>query len=406
MATKATSKQIQGMLGESGFQTQATLATATPVVICQMNLKLNQVKPYERNPRKAPNPEYENIKKGVRETGTINSFLSVTLRPGDDLYTIRSGGKTRYEVLRDLYEETGDERFNLLHCLFIPWSNESTVLATHLVENIIRAPMTLIDKAYATQALQEEIEQELGQKLNRVQFLKQAQLLSYPISRRSHIRMEEAIVLDQIIPAAMQGGLGVRALDDIKLLKESCHKIPELKQAQINAIFENTLSALDDENFQLKQLRPALCNAYASAIKKAPEQIDLILDGVNPGTEDEKQLADPIPKQPANKKQRDQQSTPALLKAAFTLAIEIAQFDNIEQFISESDEYPGFSIQPNQQEIGEGWSLCRFLQAIFQRQGTKVFENVDLISPASLTDDKLKKCFLLLMHCRAISEVT
>jgi len=47
---------------------------------------------------------------------------------------VESGGNTRLKILKELYKETADEAFNTVHCLFIPWKSESTILTAHLIE--------------------------------------------------------------------------------------------------------------------------------------------------------------------------------------------------------------------------------------------------------------------------------
>jgi ParB family protein of integrating conjugative element (PFGI_1 class) len=97
---------------------QPDLGHAQPLVV-----PLEQIHPYERNPRHGINPEYDRIKASIREAG-LDQSLTVTRRPGATDYIVHSGGNTRLLVLKALYEETGDARYAAVPCLFKPWHRE------------------------------------------------------------------------------------------------------------------------------------------------------------------------------------------------------------------------------------------------------------------------------------------
>ncbi|MCP4332185.1 MAG: ParB N-terminal domain-containing protein, partial [Gammaproteobacteria bacterium] len=113
-----------------------------------MMVPLECIHPYERNPRQGTNPEYDRIKASIRATG-LDQSLTITQRPGATDYIVHSGGNTRLRVLKSLYEETGDDRYATVTCLFKPWHCESEVLLAHLRENDLRGGLTFIDKARA-----------------------------------------------------------------------------------------------------------------------------------------------------------------------------------------------------------------------------------------------------------------
>ncbi len=107
-----------------------------------------RIQPYERNPRHGRNPEYDRIKDSIRSNG-LDQPLVITQRPGAADYIVHAGGNTRLLILKELYEETGDERFSRIQCVFRPWRRESDVLLAHLRENDLRGSLTFIDKARA-----------------------------------------------------------------------------------------------------------------------------------------------------------------------------------------------------------------------------------------------------------------
>ena len=76
-----------------------------------------RIQPYERNPRHGRNPEYDRIKDSIRSNG-LDQPLVITQRPGAADYIVHTGGNTRLLILKELYEETGDERFLCIQCVF------------------------------------------------------------------------------------------------------------------------------------------------------------------------------------------------------------------------------------------------------------------------------------------------
>jgi ParB family protein of integrating conjugative element (PFGI_1 class) len=91
-----------------------------PVSEMAMVLTLDQLRPNPDNPRTTRNPRYEDIKASIRTRG-LDSIPKVTRDPdGEDVFIFSDGGNTRYEILCDLWQETGDERFYRVHTIFKP----------------------------------------------------------------------------------------------------------------------------------------------------------------------------------------------------------------------------------------------------------------------------------------------
>jgi ParB family protein of integrating conjugative element (PFGI_1 class) len=82
-------------------------------------LPVTAIRPYDRNPRRADNPEADRIAASIR-AGGLDQPLVVTQRPGDAHYLVRAGGNTRLRILQTLFAQTGDPRFGHVHCLFRP----------------------------------------------------------------------------------------------------------------------------------------------------------------------------------------------------------------------------------------------------------------------------------------------
>lgn len=125
------------------------LARLDPVSPTTLVLPVADIKAYDHNPRLAENREYPRLKDSIRTRRGLTTPLTVTKRPGDDLYTIGAGGNSRLRALKELAEETGDEAFAFITCRFEPWDSECQVLANHLIENDIRGYILFGDKARA-----------------------------------------------------------------------------------------------------------------------------------------------------------------------------------------------------------------------------------------------------------------
>ncbi|CAN0585523.1 unnamed protein product, partial [Laminaria digitata] len=122
-------------------------------------MPLSDLQPYEHNPRHGFNAEYQRIKSSIRAQG-LDQPLVVTQRPGERHYVPLVGGNTRLKILQELYQETRDERFGTVNCVYRPWTEESQVLLAHLRENELRGSLIFIDKALAVMDLKAILESE------------------------------------------------------------------------------------------------------------------------------------------------------------------------------------------------------------------------------------------------------
>ncbi|MGX2041521.1 hypothetical protein ACWJKU_15535 [Methylocaldum sp. MU1018] len=131
MSRKTTIPDVRGLLLEGNFGASRDLPATDPLTTTQMLL---EIKPYDRNPRRELNPRYHDIKDSIRAHAGLNNPLTVTRRPGDELFMVESGGNTRLMILKELWQETQHESFRRVHCLFVPWKSESHVLSAHLTK--------------------------------------------------------------------------------------------------------------------------------------------------------------------------------------------------------------------------------------------------------------------------------
>lgn len=150
-----TSQDMAGKLLAAGFERSGPAATALsdPIADTPMVVTLDQLRPYDHDPRMKRNPAYEEIKASIRERG-LDAAPAITRRPGEDHYIIRNGGNTRLAILRELWSETKDERFFRISCLFRPWPERGEIIALtgHLAENELHGGLTFIERACTSSA--------------------------------------------------------------------------------------------------------------------------------------------------------------------------------------------------------------------------------------------------------------
>lgn len=170
-----------------------------------MVVTLEQLRPYELNPRVTVNPLYAEIKASIRERG-LDTAPAITRRPGESHYIIRNSGNTRLAILRELWAETKDERFFRIPCLFRPWPTqggmrgEIVALTGHLAENELHGTLTFIERALGVEKARELYEQESGGKpMTQVELARRLAADGYPVPQPHISRMRDAV--QYLLPA-------------------------------------------------------------------------------------------------------------------------------------------------------------------------------------------------------------
>ena len=168
-------------VGNPGNKSRELPIQADPRHDCQIELAVDDIRPYENNPRRAANARFAEIKESIRSSG-IRSPLTVTRRPGEDHFIVEAGGNTRLLAIQQLWSETRDTRFQKLIVLFRPWRSESHVLTSHLIENELRGEMTFWDKANGVVALKAQLEDEKGRALSLRQLEEELKAVGFSVN--------------------------------------------------------------------------------------------------------------------------------------------------------------------------------------------------------------------------------
>jgi len=221
-----TSQAMAGKLLAAGFERSGPSATALsdPIADTPMVVTLDQLRPYDHDPRKKRNPAYAEIKASIRERG-LDAAPAITRRPGEDHYIIRNGGNTRLAILRELWAETKDEQFFRVTCLFRPWParGEVVMLTGHLAENELRGGLTFIERALGVERAREFYEQESGATLSQTELARRLAADGFPV-QQSHIsRMNDAVrYLLPAIPNVLYAGLGRHQVERLSVTRKAC----------------------------------------------------------------------------------------------------------------------------------------------------------------------------------------
>lgn len=149
-------------------------------------LAVDEVDVYENNPRTTEHAEFETIKAAFLAGGIETVMLQVTKRPGTDRYVLAFGANTRLRIIKDLWAETGDARFQAVRCIEVPWGGEIWLQTNHLIENTNRNDMCFWDTAKAFCDSHAKLEAVEGTEISQRDFIERAAKLGSIINRTAY----------------------------------------------------------------------------------------------------------------------------------------------------------------------------------------------------------------------------
>ena len=124
-------------------------------------LEVTSIDGYDHNPRLYRNESYEDLEASIRANGFTDS-LTVTRRRDGDRFMLAAGSNTTLEILKNLWNTTGEERFRWVNCVYQPYEGDTKLLAQHLGENLNRGNMKFWEVAVGMVELLQMIERERG----------------------------------------------------------------------------------------------------------------------------------------------------------------------------------------------------------------------------------------------------
>tara|TARA_R110001583_G_scaffold195118_1_gene369349 strand:+ start:95386 stop:97041 length:1656 start_codon:yes stop_codon:yes gene_type:complete len=293
-----TPQDMAAKLLASGFERSSPSVSALtdPIADTPMVVTLDQLRPYDHDPRVTRNPAYEDIKASIRERG-LDAPPAITRRPGEPHYIIRNGGNTRLAILRELWSETKDERFFRIACLFRPWPQrgEVVMLTGHLAENELRGGLSFIERALGVEKAREFYEQESGRENGREsgQALSQSELArrltadGFPLPQSHISRMQDAVhYLLPAIPNLLYGGLGRHQVERLAVLRKACERTWERRalgrslSVDFAALFQDVLAQFDaqPDNFSPQRVQDELVGQMAELLEADYDTLSLEID--------------------------------------------------------------------------------------------------------------------------------
>ncbi|WP_247151329.1 ParB family protein [Escherichia coli] len=192
-----------------------------------MILTLDQLRPNPDNPRTTRNPRYDDIKNSIHARG-LDTVPKVTRIPDSepDVYIFSDGGNTRYQILTELWKETGDPRFYRIHVLFKPWPGRLQCVIGHLAENEVRGELTFIEKAQGIHKARLIYEEQLNKSVSMRELSSLLTEQGLPVDASSISRMENALkYLYPWIPDLMESGLGRHQVTALLALRQDAERV-------------------------------------------------------------------------------------------------------------------------------------------------------------------------------------
>ncbi|MCD7037695.1 MULTISPECIES: ParB family protein [Pseudomonas fluorescens group] len=279
---KLTQEEITEKLHQGHFPRGPEMERlSNPLTDTPMLVTLEQLRPYEHNPRFIRNPLYDDIKASIRERG-LDQAPPITRRPGETYFIIRNGGNTRLAILGELWQETRDERFFRIHCLFRPWTDEISALLGHLAESDLHGQLTFIERAQAVAKLKTMLESD-GATLPQRELARRLAAGGYPISQSHISRMLDTLEhLLPAIPQTLYAGLGKPKIERLIGLRSQAERTWNRYPTDAIAFPEFWLNTLgqfdaDPESFDLEQIQDELLERMSRLLGQSYRMLALEL---------------------------------------------------------------------------------------------------------------------------------
>lgn len=308
---------ISSLLNKPHLQTvQSSAIPSDPVIPTRIRATLDQVIAYKDNPRQTKNPMYDEIKKSIRNRG-LDHAPNVTRKSPADPYMIKDGGNTRLQILREIWEETGDERFYNLDLMFHPWTNDLDVLIGHMIENEMRGNMIFIERAIAARKVKNQIDAEGKKEISVNALAKHITEMGWSLndSNLGQMLYAEELLLP-VIPDALWSGIGRDTVKKVRKLLDCCRTYWEAvstpEEGDFDDVWKPVFTKLDGDGFDVFAAEYQLCGEMAKRMDDGPvmsvtAQIQGLLEGVKgvelvrPSRFEPAPIEPPAPKRPTVK---------------------------------------------------------------------------------------------------------
>ena len=226
-------------------------------------IDIARIEPYERGPRRAPNPEFRRLKASIRHRG-LTQPLTVTQRPGASSYVLWAGGATRLRIVKELFAETGSPGYGTVPCVLQSWRGEANLLLAHLGENDMRGALTFIDLALSVSEAASLLEREAkNSRSDQLSVMERFAERGHPLSAVMFSEMRYAVDrLLTLLPQALNSGMGRSEVVNIRDLDQAAKGLWLDRSVDTEPEYEAVFAALcrryDGAAWHLDFLRRAL----------------------------------------------------------------------------------------------------------------------------------------------------
>ncbi|VTR57363.1 integrating conjugative element, PFGI_1 class, ParB family protein [Serratia fonticola] len=303
-----TSKKVQTLseqLLQRGRSPTSNAVAVLPVSEMPMVLTLDQLRPNPDNPRTTRNPKYDDIKASILARG-LDSVPKVTKNPdsAEDVYIFSDGGNTRYAILNELWEETRDQRFLRIQCIFKPWPGRLKCLIGHLAENDVRGDLSFIEKSFGVANARNIQEELLGREVSQRELAELLKSEGYPIHYSTISRMEYVIKqLYPYLPKVLESGLSrtqTLPLINLRMAAEKAwgeFSVNTDVGKTFDEVFSEVCRNLDDpDHYALETFKDELIAALLQAIPSSEITYDRWLIELDPKEQNRRKLfGEPVP---------------------------------------------------------------------------------------------------------------
>lgn len=273
-----------------GHQDTETLPP-DPAIRTRISVTIDNVVPFNRNPRRSRNPLYEEIKESIRNKGLDHPPI-VTRKSPSDPYMIKKGGNTRLSILKELWEETQEPRFYRIDCDFEPWTSDLDNLISHMVENEMKGGTLFIEKAIGAVEIKMELEAAASEPISVRELARRITAEGWsldPTVLSALLYAHESLF--PVIPEAFWSGMGRDTVKKIRKLLETCktfwESVAKPEEGSFDDIWKPTLSAMDGEGFDVDKAEYQLCSAMSekldSPVMAVRAEVQAIHEGISKG---------------------------------------------------------------------------------------------------------------------------
>lgn len=249
-----------------------------------LRLSLDDIQRYERNPRWTRNPDYNDIKASIRERG-LDQPLVVTLRPGDRHHTLKKGGGTRYQILRELWEETGEKRFYELEVVVEPYKDELDLFIGHGIENLKRGQMSFIEAAKFYCDLKQIHEDVEGRELSTREACELINKDGFSLHQALIGKYQYALHLYQFIPLILEAGAGRPVVEKIRKHEKVSRDVWQQHSEnleQFETLWGEALAQHDHDDpdlpFDLHGVQAYFENSAGALLDVSPQHLSALVD--------------------------------------------------------------------------------------------------------------------------------